>query len=140
MTVCVLTRRIPLLDDRLAVRVRPRLRASKDRPKGEGEDTERSGVPQPALDAELVGHDRIGSAPGWSLAASSSDSECWSLDLACDLSLLADGLVEASVGVFDEAAAVDESECESWAAGGAESLFEVEGGLVLVELSGGDVP
>jgi hypothetical protein len=74
------------------------------------------------------------------LAASSSDSECWSLDLACGLSLPADSLVEAAVGVFDEAAAVDEPGRESRAARGAESLFEAEGGLVLVELSGRQVP
>ena len=102
---------------------------------------ERSGVPEPALDAVGVGHDWCCPCPGGAgLAASSSDSVCWSVDFACLVSLSGDGVVEVVGGVLGECSAEPETDRELRLARRAEALVEVVGGLVLVEASGGGIP
>jgi len=74
------------------------------------------------------------------LGPSSSDSEGWAFDSLGELSLAADCLVRGSGGVLGEAAAEEEPDRQLGAFGGAESSAETVGGLVLIELSGGNVP
>ena len=107
-------------------------------PEDGGEDTERNGVPEPALDAQGMTTIALALAPlGRSLAASLSDPHD---------SVPGDGLSQIAfvgqlLGVLGhESSAMEERPREVRASYGAEADGDVVGGRVLVEVARGGVP